>query len=153
MTIYEKLTEEECYLYALMTDESGIDLAEFCFIDESQEDGCFRAWPFQVPWFRNSAQKHIDAASRSCGKSLSIKLRAFAFPFNYPGEEMVITAPEAVHLQAVTDNVEGLFTRNKLAREMLQGQIKHRPYHMNFVNGSRIMGRIPQRDGTGVQGL
>ena len=150
--IYEKLTEEECYLYALITDESGIDLAEFCFIDESQEDGCFRAWPFQVPWFRNQAQKHIDAASRSCGKSLSIKLRAFAFPFNYPGEEMVITAPEAVHLQAVTDNVEGLFTRNKLAREMLQGQIKHRPYHMNFVNGSRIMGRIPQRDGTGVQG-
>lgn len=91
--------------------------------------------------------------SRSCGKSMSIKLRAFAFPFNYPGEEMLVTAPEAIHLQAVTDNIENLYNRNKLAREMLAGQIKHRPYHMNFTTGSRLMGRIPQRDGSGVQGM
>lgn len=157
--ILEEMTEEECYLYALTQDESGIDLAEFCFIDESatdedgnRGDGCFRAWPFQYPWFRNRAQKHIDAASRSCGKSLSVKLRAFAFPFLYPGEEMVITAPEAIHLQAVTDNIESLYLRNKLANEMLAGQIKHRPYHMNFASGARIMGRIPKLDGTGIQG-
>jgi len=158
--IYEKMTDDECYLYALIMDESGIDLAEFCYIDETatdengdRGDGCFRTWPFQYAWFRNKSQKHIDAASRSCGKSLSIKLRAFAFPFNYPGEEMLITAPEAIHLQAVTDNVESLYLRNKLANGMLAGQIKHRPFHINFAHGGRIMGRIPKLDGTGVQGM
>jgi intein/homing endonuclease len=91
----------------------------------------------------------------SVGKSLSIKLRAFAFPFVNPGEEMIITAPEGVHLDAVTDNVETLYTNCRLAREMIsrgRGGIKHRPFLINFSNGSRIMGRIPQRDGKGIKG-
>jgi hypothetical protein len=109
MTVYEALTEEECYLWAILSDESGLDQAEFAYTDETQEDGVFRAWPFQWPWWRCEEQKQIDRGSRSCGKSLSIKFRAFAFPFVCPGEEMVITAPEGVHLDAVTDNIETLY--------------------------------------------
>lgn len=160
--IREALTDEEIYFYALTQDESGLDLAEFLFIDETDEtedqsgDCCFRAWPFQFAWWRTNKPKTIDAGSRSCGKSLSIKFRALAFPFIHPGEEMVITAPEANHLTAVTDNIETLYYHVKLAREMLiggPGAIKHKPFHMNFSNGCRIMGRIPKYDGSGVKGI
>lgn len=158
--IYENLTDDECALYVLAMDESGLDLAEFCYIDEQKDehgfsDGCFRAWPFQYGWWRLKDQKTISAGSRSCGKSLSIRFRAFAFPFINPGEEMVITAPEANHLDAVTGNIETLYTNCKFASEMLVGGrsgIKHRPFLMNFANGARIMGRIPQLDGSGVKG-
>jgi hypothetical protein len=156
MTVYAALSEEECYLYSILTDESGLDIAEFTFVDETQDDSCFRAWHFQWDWWRCSDQLQIDRGSRSCGKSLSIKFRAFAFPFCNPGEEMVITAPEGVHLDAVTDNVETLYLNTRLAREMIsrgRGGIKHRPFMVNFANGSRIMGRIPQRDGKGVKGI
>ena len=97
----------------------------------------------------------IDSASRSCGKSLSIKMRAFAFPFVMPGEEMLITAPEGIHLDAVTDNIETLYDNNTLAREMIakgRGGIKHRPFKINFANGARIIGRIPKIKGDGVKG-
>src|SRR5262245_11770255 len=30
--------------------------------------------------------------------------------------------------------------------------VTHRPFHMQFVNGTEIFGRIPQRDGRGVKG-
>lgn len=161
--IYENLTEQECYLFALLQDESGIDQAEFSMVDETsfdydkgtRGDGCFRAWPFQIPWFRCEEPKQIDAGSRSSGKSLSIRLRAFAFPFVAPGEEMVITAPEGNHLDLVTDNIESLYSNCKLAQSMMskgRGGIKHRPFVINFASGGRIVGRIPQRDGRGVKG-
>lgn len=156
MAVYEQLTEEECYLVALLTDESGLDQAEFAYTDETSEDGVFRAWPFQWPWWRSEDSHQIDQASRSCGKSLSIRFRAFAFPFVHPGDEMLVTAPEGVHLDAVTDNIETLFLNNTLAREMIakgRGGIKHRPFMVNFASGGRIVGRIPQRDGSGVKGM
>jgi hypothetical protein len=178
MAVYEALSEEECYLWAILSDESGLDQAEFAFIDDTKTepildengepvlneqgemtfqpgDGCFRAWPFQWAWWRCDDKLQIDRASRSVGKSLSIKLRTFAFPFLHPGGEMIITAPEGVHLDAVTDNVETLYTNCRLAREMVskgRGGIKHRPFMINFANGARIMGRIPQRDGKGIKG-
>jgi len=75
--IYENLTDDECALYALAMDESGLDLAEFCYIDEQKDehgfsDGCFRAWPFQYGWWRLKDQKTISAGSRSCGKALAV---------------------------------------------------------------------------------
>jgi hypothetical protein len=91
----------------------------------------------------------------SSGKSLSIRLRAVAFPFIHPGQEMVVTAPEGNHLDAITDNIEIAYMNNRLPAEMLvrgRNGIKHRPFHCVFANGSRIMGRIPQRDGRGIKG-
>lgn len=157
MTVYAAPTEEECYLWSILSDGSGLDQAEFCYIDETNRDteGLFRAWPFQHPWWRCEDQLQIDQAARSVGKSLSIKLRTLAFPLNHPQEEMVLTAPQGVHLDAVTDNVETMFLNNRLARELLapgRTRIKHRPFLVNFRNGARIIGRIPQYNGTGIKG-
>lgn len=157
MAAVEPLTEEEAYLWAILSDPSGLDQAEFSWFNaEDEETNCFRAWPFQWKWWRDITSQQIDQCGRSVGKSLSIKVRSFAFPFIHPGQEMVITAPEGNHLDAVTDVVETAFVNTRLGREMImksRSGIKHRPFHMNFANGSRIMGRIPQRDGKGVKGI
>lgn len=155
MAVLEALTEEECYLAAILQDESGLDLAEFTWYDAETNDA-WRAWPFQWKWYRDISPLQIEQSARSVGKSLSIKVRAFVFSFIHPGQEMVITAPEKVHLDAVTDNIETQLLATRLTREMLTGgraSIKHAPFHVNFMNGSRIMGRIPQRDGKGIKGI
>lgn len=155
--VLERLTDDEAYLYALLTDESGLDQAEFCWEDQESPEGVWRAWAYQWRWFRNNAALQIDQCGRSVGKSLSIKMRAFAFPFLHPGQEMVITAPELVHLNPIVGLVENQFLNTRLGREMLpRGRnrgITHRPFQMDFLNGSRIIGRIPQRDGKGVKGV
>lgn len=91
----------------------------------------------------------------SIGKSYSIEAKAYAFPFIHEGDEMVITAPEGVHLDAITDRIETMLTDNRLTAEYInrgRGGIKHRPFMVNFSNGSRIMGRIPRHDGSGIKG-
>ena len=155
--IYSDLSEEELCLFVLFTDETGLDQAEFCMVDErNKQTGLFRAWPVQQFWWRKKSKKIISQGSRSIGKSLSAKLRAFAFPFVHPGGELVITAPEGLHLDALTDNIESLYLRNRIAESMLakdqRGRIKHRPFHINFANGGRIMARLPKFDGSGVRG-
>lgn len=151
-------TEEECYLLAIFDDPSGIELAEFCWIDEEQPDGCYRVWDFQWSWYRNEETFQIDYAGRSLGKSVGIQMRAFAFPFNFPGMEMLITAPELNHLRPVTDKVEHQILSHRLSREMLPKQrgngINHQPqFQAHFSNNSRIISRLPQRDGKGVKGM
>lgn len=156
MPVIEDLDEEECYLWAILQDESGLDQAEFLWYAPENPDGCFRAWPFQWKWWRTSDPLQIDQCARSVGKSLSIKVRMFAFPFLYPGQEAVITAPELVHLEPIVSLVERQFYDTRLGREILprgRSAVTHRPFQMNFTNGSRIIGRIPQRDGKGVKGI
>lgn len=157
MAIIEELTDEEKYLTCILRDPSGLDLAEFTWIDEEQPDTCWRAWPYQWKWFRSISRKQIDACARAVGKSLSIKMRAYSFPHQHPGQEMLITAPEGNHLNAITTLIEGLYLSTALGREMItknrkQGGITHRPFEMTFANGAQIRGRIPQRDGKGVKG-
>jgi hypothetical protein len=158
MAVLEDLTDEEAYLWAILSDVSGLDLAEFTWVEpETPDDSwCFRCWPFQWAWFRDTSGKQIDQCARAIGKSMSIKMRAFVFPFVYPSKEMVITGPEGIHVDAITDLVETQFYTTRLGREMLVGGrfgIKHKPFHMNFANGARIMGRIPQNTGKGVKGI
>ena len=95
MSAIPELTDEEKYLAAIFDDPSGIELAEFLWVDEEQPDRCFRVWDFQWTWYHNESTYQIDQAGRSLGKSMGIQMRAFAFPFNYPGQEMLITAPES----------------------------------------------------------
>lgn len=155
-TVLEDLTEEECALFAILTDPSGLDAAEFLWHEPENPDGCFRAWDFQVRWWRDQSPLQIDQSARAVGKSQSIKVRACAFPFVHPGQEMVITAPELVHLEPIVSKVEHQMYATRLYREMLVGGrsgVTHRPFQMNFQNGSRIIGRIPQKDGKGAKGL
>jgi hypothetical protein len=156
MAVVEDLSESERYLYAILEDRSGIDLAEFTWYEADAPDGCFRAWPFQIAWWRNQRPLQVDQCSRSVGKSLSIKVRAFAFPFCFPGQEMVITAPELVHLEPIIGLIENQLYATRLSREMIprtKSAVTHRPFMANFASGSRIIGRIPQRDGKGVKGI
>lgn len=156
--VLEMLSEEEAYLFAILFDESGLDQAEFLWYSPEQDhDGCFRAWPFQWKWWRNLDKQQIDQCSRSAGKSLSIQVKACAFPILHAGNEMLITAPEGNHLQAVTDLIETRLRAGRFYSELLLANaasgITHRPFLAKFRNGSRIMGRIPQRDGRGVKGV
>jgi hypothetical protein len=172
--VLDTLTDEEAYLYAILSDPSGLDTAEFLWYDPSSEDnvrlnfdgtheklhpapsGCFRAWPYQWPWWRTSGPNQIDQCARSVGKSLSIQVRACAFPFLFPGQEMVVTAPELVHLEPIVSLVESRVYSTRTLTEMMprgKSAVTHRPFQMNFVNGARIIGRIPQRDGKGVKGI
>jgi hypothetical protein len=158
MAVLEALSEEESYFIALLMDPSGVDIAEFLWQDPDQPDNLFRCYPFQVPWYRNDAKKQIDQCARAIGKSVGIQMRGFAFPFTNPGNEMLITAPEMIHLDPVTKNIEDRLMSTRLSREMLKSGnqsngITHRPFEAKFRNGAKIIGRIPQKDGKGVKGM
>lgn len=152
------LTEEEAYLFAILQDQSGIDQAEFCWTDETSKDFVYRCWDFQIPWYRDTSKFQIDQCGRAIGKSVGMQMRSWAFAFTNPGEEMLLTAPEMIHLDPVTKLVEDRILNIRMSREFLQkkGQsngITHRPFEARFRNGSRIVGRIPQKDGKGVKGM
>lgn len=164
MAVLADLTEEERYLFALLQDESGIDQAEFSWIDETSKDGIFRCWDYQYPWYRTKyhhdgrlAKHQIDQCGRAIGKSVGIQMRAWAFCFTNPQADLLITAPEYIHLDPVTKNVEDRLLGARLSREFLASNnktngIKHRPFEATFRNGAKIIGRIPQKDGKGVKG-
>lgn len=189
--VLENLSEDEAYLFAILSDMSGLDQAEFLWVDHSSEDnkfcptcetardgvhiephddiadnqwvekypaasGCFRAWAYQWPWWRSNQPLQIDQCARSVGKSLSIKVRGCSFPFLFPGQEMIITAPELVHLEPIVSLIESQMTTTRTLTEMLprgRSSVTHRPFQMNFLNGARIIGRIPQISGKGVKGV
>jgi RNA polymerase sigma factor (sigma-70 family) len=157
MSVVEALSEDEAYLAAIIQDKSGVDLAEFCWVDEGSDDNLFRCYDYQYGWYRNDSKLQIDQCGRAVGKSVGIQLRSFAFAFNNAGQEMLITAPELVHLDPVTKYVEDRINDVRLSREMLYKKngktgFMHRPFEAKFINGSRIIGRIPQKDGKGVKG-
>lgn len=158
MVALADLSEEERYFFALLQDQSGIDQAEFSWTDETSKDFVFRCWDFQYKWYRTRAKFQIDQCARAIGKSVGIQMRAWAFAFTNPGEEMLITAPEMIHLDPVTKNIEDRIMSARMSREFLKKSgtssgITHRPFEAKFRNGSSIKGRIPQKDGRGVKGM
>lgn len=155
--VIEDLTEEEVALWEILSDESGIDAAEFLWYDASMKetDFCWRAWDFQWSWFRRSGSHVLDHSSRAIGKSFSILLRAFIFIFNYPNNEMLIAAPTLNHLEFITEKIERRIKETRLSQEMMStklGSVTHRPFLMKFLNGAKIMGRIPGADGSNFKG-
>lgn len=158
MSALADLTEDERYLFAILQDQSGIDQAEFTWTDETSKDFIFRCYDYQYAWYRDRSKFQIDQCARAIGKSVGMQMRAWAFPFTNPGEEMLLTAPEMIHLDPVTKLVEDRITSIRMSREFLKKSgtsigITHRPFEARFRNGSRIVGRIPQKDGRGVKGM
>lgn len=158
MSALERLDEEEMALLAILEDPTGVDLAEFLFVDEEfSADGCYRLWDFQWPWSHAPSTYTIDAMARQLGKSLSVVWKAMYFVFNQPGQEMLITAPELSHLDLLTSKVEAAFTRYRLLYEMrprtaARGLKKQPQWTLTLVNRAQIITRLPQRDGKGVKG-
>lgn len=68
----EGLTEEECYLAAILMDRSGVDIAEFLFPDHTRPDGCFRLFPYQWEWWRAEHEQEVDQGARDIGKALDV---------------------------------------------------------------------------------
>lgn len=74
MTVRSALTEEECYLAAILLDRSGLDQAEFLWKDpDPSSGGCYRAMPHQWPWWRCRDPRQVDQGARSTGKALGIQ--------------------------------------------------------------------------------
>lgn len=87
--------------------------------------------------------------------SESVMADACQFPFNFPDQEFLITAPEGQHVESLTDRIEARINSTRLLREMLvrnRSGIKHKPFVATFQNGARVYARLPQRSGIGLKG-
>lgn len=155
-------TDAECALIAILLDRSGLDLAEFCWVDETprpgKKDPCYRAYPYQWPWWRDRSKLSVDQGARSTGKSEGIMAQALAFPWNFPGQEFVLIAPEGNHVNTITSRIENRIHQVRLLREMLKTSggnrgITHNPFHVRFAAGAEVFARLPQKTGVGVKGI
>lgn len=150
-------SEAEFYLYALLTDPSGVDLVEFAFVDEKSDDKCFRLYDFQTPWWRDRSKYQADQAGRSVGKSEGIVARACAHPFNFPGQQRLLSAPEFNHLRPIVDLIEHRIKTIWFLRAMCppnrhMGIARQPQWQVRFLNGAEIRTRLPNLDGRGVKG-
>lgn len=107
-------------------------------------------------WYLCEDMFQVDQGGRACGKTVSITMRACALPFAHPGQAMLLTAPELNHLRPLTDAVEQRLMSTRMLREMLpdgKGMGMNRQPHWSarFKNGTRIISRLPNKDGKGVK--
>lgn len=124
-------------------------------IYDVQPNGLEHVWDLEVEEDHSFVVEGV-VCHNSVGKSKSIAIRCLAFPFVHPGQEMVITGPEGNHVDAITGIIEHNMENIRLTKEMMvkgKKSITHKPFHIQFQNGARIMGRIPQRDGRGIKGI
>jgi len=157
MSLLIEPDEEEKYLYAILSDESGLDIAEFLWEDEESESGRYRAWPFQWEMYSCEDMYQVEQGARALGKTVGITMRAFAFAFNYPGQHLLLTAPELNHLKPLTAKIEERLDRYWLTMEMRprgrsRGVMRSPHWECTFLNDAKIVSRLPQRDGKGVKG-
>jgi hypothetical protein len=149
--------EEELYLLAILLDDTGIDIAEFMFLNEENHHGRFRCYDYQFSWWSDQSPQQIDQSGRALGKSWGIQIRACAFPFSYPDQDMLLTAPELNHLRPLVDAVESRILASKIMTQMLpdtkgRGFARQPHWQVRFLNGAKIVSRLPNKDGKGVKG-
>lgn len=149
--------EEDLLLIAMLQDP--VFAPELCWRDPSNHEygGCYRVRDYQYPLFRVEDNYAGFACARSVGKTESIKARAFSHVFRRTAENLLLTAPELIHLLPLTDAVEERLQDTRLTREFLDTRggktgFTHRPFGADFIDGTKIVGRIPRLSGTGVKG-
>ena len=71
------LAEDEEYLWSILSDRSGIDIAEFTFVDEEKIDRCFRTRAYQQAWLRDNSRFQIEQNARDVGKALCLTTPIF----------------------------------------------------------------------------
>jgi hypothetical protein len=141
-------TEDDYMLYALLCDP--IYCAELLFEDPGNHEygGTYVVRDYQYPLFRIEDNYAGAACARSVGKTESIKARAVAHIFRRVGQN---------HLLPLTDAIEDRIRSIRLCREFLDTRagktgFTHRPFGVDFLDGTKIVGRIPRLTGTGVKG-
>jgi hypothetical protein len=149
--------EDDFLVYALLTDP--IYATELCWDDPKNVEfsGCYRVRDYQYPLFRMDGHYVGAACGRSVGKTESIKARAFTHAFRRIAQNLLLTAPELIHLLPLTDAIEARIRDTRLTREFLDLRggktgFTHRPFGVDFLDGTKIVGRIPRLTGTGVKG-
>jgi hypothetical protein len=152
-----RFDDDDWALAAILQDP--IFMAELLFEDPKNKDhgGCYRVMDYQTSLFRFDAPYEGYPCARTIGKTESIKARGVCHTFRRQGEDMLITAPELIHLHPLTDAIEERIVNTRLTREFLKTDrqrtgISHKPFQIDFLDGTRIIGRIPKVTGTGVKG-
>lgn len=152
-----KLDEDDWALLAMLQDP--IYCSEMLFQDPNNRayGGCYHVMDYQYPLFRHSENYEGKPCARSVGKTESMKADAVSHVFRRQGEGMLITAPELIHLLPLTDAIEDRLRDTRLTREFLDTRnqktgFTHRPFQADFLDGTKIVGRIPKITGTGVKG-
>jgi len=133
---------------------------ELCWSDPNNREysGCYRVRDYQVKFNRNDDQYAGYACARSVGKTERQKGRGFSHFFRRISENLLITAPELLHLMPLVDAIEDRIEACRLLRECLKKDksgatgFTHMPFGAEFWDGTKIIARIPQRDGRGVKG-
>ena len=153
------LLPEEEYLVGILTDRSGIDLTEFLLPDPYAPDRVWRTRPYQYCFWRSYEQYEIDASSRDVGKTRGAISRGLAFPFCFPGAEILYVAAEGSHLESLVVKIEGYLKSVKLLSEFVNRKrgeydIRMAPrFNAKFINGASIVTRVPQKTGRGAKGV
>jgi hypothetical protein len=149
--------QDDFLLLAMLKDP--VFATELCWYDPANlaYGGCFRVMDYQYPLFRIHDNYAGAACARSVGKTESIKARAFTHPFRRIAENLLVTAPELIHLLPLTDAIEDRIRDTRLTREFLDARggktgFTHRPFGVDFQDSTKIVGRIPRLTGTGVKG-
>jgi hypothetical protein len=149
--------EDDFLAMAMLTDP--IFAPELCWFEPSNREygGCYRVRDYQYPLFRMEDRYGGAACARSVGKTESIKSRSFTHPFRRIAENLLVTAPELIHLLPLTDAIEERLLSTRITREFLDTRngktgFTHRPFGVEFLDGTKIIGRIPKVTGTGVKG-
>jgi hypothetical protein len=82
----------------------------------------------------------------------SIKARGFTHGFRRLRENLLVSAPELIHLLPLTDAIEDRVRDCRLTREFLDTRggktgFTHRPFGCNYKDGTKVVGRIPKVTG------
>lgn len=151
--------EDDWALYAMLADP--VHMAELLWEDRKNvaHGGCYHVMDYQYPLFRYQPGDpyEINACARSVGKTESAKAKGCSHAFRRDGDYLLITAPELIHLMPLCDAIEARIRDTRLLREMLdlrngQTGFTHKPFEARFLDGTRLIGRIPKLSGTGVKG-
>lgn len=148
---------DDFLLFALLND--SLFAAELLWEEPRNHEfgGLYRVHDYQYPLWRTFGNYAIFACARAVGKTESIKGDAFSHAFKRLGENMLVTAPELIHLQPLVNAIEEHIRDCRLTREFLDYRggktgFTHKPFGVDFIDGTKVVGRIPRREGTGVKG-
>jgi hypothetical protein len=157
------LTEDDLLLIGMLADP--VYCPELLFSDPANHDyaGCYRVRDHQYDLNRIEKEEGtpennaVAACARSVGKTEAIKNKACSHPFRRHSENLLVTAPELIHLLPLTDAIEDRINTSSLLRTLLDKRnqktgFTHRPFGVDFWDGTKIVGRIPRLTGTGVKG-
>jgi hypothetical protein len=150
--------DDDWALIAMLQDP--VYMSELLFGDPKNKDygGCYHVMDYQYPLFRHYENYEGKPCARAVGKTESMKADGVCHAFRRQGEDMLVTAPELIHLDPLTSAIESRIRNTRLTSEFLdvrQGKtgFTHKPFQCDFLDGTKIYGRIPKLSGTGVKGM